>query len=168
MAEGVTADALAAGERRRMDCMDCHNRPSHAFAGSAERAVDQAIAQGQIARTLPFVRREAVRLLKDAYPSQQAAGAAIRGGLEAFYRAKHPAVLSAGRPALDGAITSVQRLYDRNVFPSMQVRWGTYANNLGHMDFPGCFRCHDDSHKAKDGTTISQDCETCHKIEENP
>jgi len=47
----------------------------------------------------------------------------------------------------------------------MKVSWGSYANNIGHMDFPGCFRCHDDSHKAKDGTTISQDCSTCHTLE---
>lgn len=165
VADGVSAEALAAGERRRMDCMDCHNRPSHTFAASAERAVDQAIAQGQISRSLPFVRREAVRLLKEAYPSHEAAGTAIRGGFEAFYRAERPAVIADSRPALDGAITTVQRLYDRNVFPSMKVTWGSYANNIGHMDFPGCFRCHDDSHKAKDGTTIGQDCSTCHTLE---
>jgi hypothetical protein len=50
----------------------------------------------------------------------------------------------------------------------MNVKWGTYANNVGHMNFPGCFRCHDDSHKAKDGSTISGDCELCHKQEEVP
>lgn len=168
VAEGVTPEMLAAGERRRMDCMDCHNRPSHAFAGSAERAVDQAIAQGMIPRTLPFVRREAIRLLKAEYPSQAAAGTAISTGLDAFYRAEHPAVIAGSRPALDAAVAAVQRIYDRNVFPSMKVNWGSYANNIGHMDFPGCFRCHDDSHKAKDGTTISQDCEQCHKMEETP
>ncbi len=165
VADGVTSEALAAGERRRMDCMDCHNRPSHTFAASAERAVDLAIAQGQIARTLPFVRRESVRLLKQAYPSHEAADAAIRGGLEAFYRAEHPGVLTTGQPALAGAVAAVQRVYGRNVFPTMKVSWGSYANNIGHMDFPGCFRCHDDSHKAKDGTTISQDCSTCHTLE---
>ena len=26
-----------------------------------------------------------------------------------------------------------------------------------------CFRCHDDCHKAKDGSVISADCEYCHK-----
>jgi len=39
------------------------------------------------------------------------------------------------------------------------------VNNIGHMDSPGCFRCHDDSHKTKDGMAIGQDCETCHAIE---
>jgi hypothetical protein len=77
-------------------------------------------------------------------------------------------VTTAKRAELNRAIEVVQRLYGRNVFPSMNVSWGTYANNVGHMNFPGCFRCHDDSHKAKDGSTISQDCELCHKQEEVP
>jgi hypothetical protein len=51
------------------------------------------------------------------------------------------------------------------VFPLMRVTWGTYPNQLGHIDTPGCFRCHDDSHKTKDGKAISQDCELCHAIE---
>ena len=168
VADGVTPEALAAGERRRMDCMDCHNRPSHAFSPSAERAVDQAIAEGQIATTLPFVRRETVRLLKQEYPSREAADTAIREQLEAFYRAGHPAIVSTRRAELDGAIVAAQRLHARNVFPSMRVTWGTYANNIGHVEFPGCFRCHDDSHKAADGTTISQDCEMCHTLEISP
>ena len=63
---------------------------------------------------------------------------------------------------------ALQHLYGRSVFPSMKVTFGTYADNLGHNDFPGCFRCHDDSHKAKDGTTISQDCEVCHAVEDLP
>ena len=163
--EGVTPEALARGERRTMDCMDCHNRPSHAFSGSAERAVNQGVAEGQIPRSLPFIRREAVRLLKEEYPSQQAAAEAIRAGLDRFYRAEHPDVAAGQRPALERATVAIERLYGRNVFPSMNVSWGTYANNIGHTDFPGCFRCHDESHTAGDGTTISQDCEMCHKVE---
>ena len=165
VAEGVTAEMLAKGERRTMDCMDCHNRPSHTFSASAERAVDLALAQGQIPRTLPYVRREAVRLLKATYTDQAAAGAAIRSGLDAFYRAEHPSVAAGSGPAIDAAAGAVQRLYERNVFPSMKVGWGSYPNNIGHTDFPGCFRCHDEGHTASDGSTISQDCSLCHTME---
>ena len=45
----------------------------------------------------------------------------------------------------------------------MNVKWGTYPNHIGHIDSPGCFRCHDDEHKASDGAVIRQDCEICHK-----
>jgi len=168
VAQGVSADALAHGQRRRMDCMDCHNRPSHQFFASAERAVDQAIARGVIDRGLPFIHREGVRLLKASYPDQPTAFAAIRTDLEKFYRTNHADVLTGRKAAFDRAVDALQALYGRSVFPSMNVTWGTYANNLGHNDFPGCFRCHDDGHKAKDGTTISQDCEMCHKLEDIP
>jgi nitrate/TMAO reductase-like tetraheme cytochrome c subunit len=163
-APDATPEALAKGQHRQMDCMDCHNRPSHQFAATAERAVDQAIANGELERTLPFVRREAVRAVKAEYPTQDTAFAGIAKSLNGFYAGSgSPAPVD--RRALERAITAVQRIYGRNVFPTMKVTWGTYANNVGHLDFPGCFRCHDDNHKAKDGTTISQDCELCHKME---
>ena len=63
------------------------------------------------------------------------------------------------------AVIAVQQLYGRNVFPEMKVQFGSQPNNIGHVDFPGCFRCHDDNHKSKDGRTIGQDCETCHSLE---
>jgi hypothetical protein len=60
------------------------------------------------------------------------------------------------------AIVAAQDLYRRNVFPSMNVTWGSYPDNRGHAASLGCFRCHDDSHKAQDGSAISADCEYCH------
>jgi len=164
-AEGVTAEQLAKGERRRMDCMDCHNRPSHPMAATPERAVDELIARGQIPRTLPFVRREAVKALKVAYPTQEAAGEGISHTLRDFYRSQYPQAYMSQRPDVEKAVQATETVYRRNVFPEMNVQFGTYPNNIGHMDFPGCFRCHDDNHKSKDGKAIGQDCESCHKID---
>jgi hypothetical protein len=164
-AEGVKPEDLAKGERRRMDCMDCHNRPSHPMAATAERAVDAAISQGEIPRTLPFVRREAVKALKETYPSQEAASEAIAKALRDFYRTSYEPTYMTKRQDVEKAVAAAQQVFRRNVFPEMNVNFGTYPNNIGHMDFPGCFRCHDDNHKAKDGKTIAQDCEACHKIE---
>jgi len=164
-AGGATPESVAKGERRRMDCMDCHNRPSHAVAASPERAVNEAMADGGIPATLPFVHREAVRLLKTAYTSEPAAAAEIDRGLRDFYRTGQPQAAMSRGAEIDRAVLSVQDIYHRNVFPDMNVRFGTYANNIGHIDFPGCFRCHDDNHKSKDGKTIGQACDTCHSIE---
>jgi hypothetical protein len=162
---GTKPEDLAGRERRRMDCMDCHNRPSHPFAPSAEKAIDQAIAFGRISRELPFVRREAVAALKATYPSQNAAADAIAMKLREFYRTQHQQVYMSRRQDVERAVSATQEAYRRNVFPSMSVTWGTYPNNIGHMDFPGCFRCHDEEHKTKDGLTIRQDCELCHTME---
>lgn len=156
--EGTTPAQLAQGERRSMDCMDCHNRPAHTFDPSAERAVDAAIAAGELPRTLPFARREAVAALKDEYAS----GDEARRGIDA--RLRKAFASHADDPALASTVSAVQDIYGRNVFPAMKVKWGTYPNNIGHTFFNGCFRCHDDNHKATGGRVIKQDCETCHAM----
>ena len=164
-AEGVTPDQVAKGEPRRMDCMDCHNRPSHQMAVTAESAVNFAMARAQIPASLPFARREAVKVLKTSYPTENAALEAIAKGLRDFYRGSYEPIYTSRRQDVEKAVTGAQEIFRRNVFPEMNVQFGTYPNNVGHTDSPGCFRCHDDSHTAKDGKKISQDCSTCHEIE---
>jgi hypothetical protein len=164
LADGVT-EQVAKGERRRFECVDCHNRPSHSIAATPERAVNEAMARGDIPRTLPFVHREAVKVLKASHPSQDVAFAEISSALRNFYRTEQPQISDTRGPEIERAVLAAQDLYRRNVFPEMNVRFGTYPNNIGHVDSPGCFRCHDDNHTAKDGKKIGQDCETCHSIE---
>lgn len=163
--EGTRQEDLATGEPRTMDCVDCHNRPTHPFALSAEKAVDAAMAYDLIPPKLPWVKREAVAALKDAYPSQDAALDAIATRLDAFYRTQHPDVHAAQNDAVARAVREAQALYRRNVFPRMGVTWGTHPTNIGHSDAPGCFRCHDDSHTTKDGQVIRQACDLCHTID---
>lgn len=162
-AGSVTAEQIA-GERKRMECTDCHNRPGHPIAATPERAVDNAIARGEIPVTLPFVRREAVKTLKASYPSDTAASDAISRSLRDFYKAQGGATGSQDSD-IERAILATRNIHRRSVFPDMKVTFGTYANNTGHIDAPGCFRCHDDEHVTKDGKAIGQDCETCHAIE---
>jgi hypothetical protein len=165
VAEGVTPDQIAKGERRRMDCMDCHNRPAHPMAPTPERAVNERMAGGEIPTTLPFVRREAVKALKASYQTQDAAADGIARALREFYRSQANGVYMTRRQDVEKAVNATTDIYRRSVFPEMNVQFGTYPNNIGHMDFPGCFRCHDDNHKAKDGTKISQECDACHSIQ---
>jgi hypothetical protein len=165
LGDGVTPELVAAGERHRMDCTDCHNRPSHAIAATAERAVNDAMARGDIPTSLPFIHREAVKALQGRYTSEPAAAAEISRLLRDFYRAQPSPAAATGAVDLERAVAVVQTLFRRNVFPDMQVGFGTYPTNIGHVDSPGCFRCHDDSHVTKDGKKIGQDCETCHAID---
>jgi hypothetical protein len=130
--EYVAEGAAANVEKRRMDCMDCHNRQGHDFEMAAQ-AADRAIAEGRIDRSRPFSKRDAVLALT-------------------------------GKAPLEGAPEAVRRIYSQNVFPQMAITWGSYPNNIGHDAFPGCFRCHDESHKTKTGETITQDCTTCHEM----
>ena len=141
-----------------MDCMDCHNRPAHTFFPTADRAVDQALAAGAIPRDLPFVRREVLAAVTPGYPDKTAALQAIAARLQVHFR-----TTAADAPLVERAVRGAQDVWARNVFPAMNVSWGTYVNHIGHVDSPGCFRCHDDEHKASDGRVIRQDCELCHK-----
>jgi len=151
------------GERRVMDCIDCHNRAAHTFV-TAEEAIDSAMADGAISPLLPWVHKEGLALLKGMYLSQDDAHAKIPEQLEAFYRAQHPEVLAGNAALVKAAGQELVTLYDQNVFPFMKVTWGAHPNHIGHQDYPGCFRCHDGDHAANDGTSITQDCAACHNL----
>jgi hypothetical protein len=167
----VKPEELARGEHRQMDCMDCHNRPTHIFQ-VPERALDLAMTQGSVSPKLPFIKKQALEALKKDYADHATAEREIASSLDNFYRTSYPQIYAADSAALKGAISAVQTIYAQNVFPEMKITWGTYPNNLGHTDFPGCFRCHDGNHTSADGRTISNDCATCHDLlavgEKNP
>lgn len=152
-----------AGLLRLMDCMDCHNRPTHTFQLPAP-ALDQAFAVGLLDRSLPYLKKQALEILQADYPSQAQAAVQIRARLGDFYRTRYPQVFKGQQTAIEAAADALIGIYTRNVFPQMKIFWGTYANNLGHEPFPGCFRCHDGSHTSANGRTIPSDCNTCHQL----
>lgn len=159
----VTKQQLEAGEHRSMDCVDCHNRPTHAFE-TPENAVNEQMATGRISPELPFIRKRAVELLKADYPDRDSARRGIVEGVKAFYRTSYPAVYDGRRALVEQSAEAVASIYLRNIFPDMKVTWGVHPNNLGHTDFPGCFRCHDGSHTSADGQAITNDCSACHNL----
>ncbi len=158
-----TPEQLARAERRKMDCVDCHNRPTHAFE-MPERAVDDAITAGRIDRQLPYVKKQAVAALRVEYPDRATASEKIPQAIADFYKAKYPETYQSKRPIVETAAQQVKAIYLRNIFPEMKITWGTHPNNIGHDDFLGCFRCHDGKHKAADGRVINDDCSACHQI----
>ena len=170
-ANGSTTDFLAStangvapkGERRVMDCIDCHNRASHTFV-TAEEAINRAMAEGVISPDLPWVHKKGLELLKANYASQDEARVKIPAQLVAFYRANNPSVLSTKAAQVKSAGDGLVTLYSQNVFPDMKVTWGTHPNHIGHQSYPGCFRCHDGDHSSKDGKSITQDCAACHNL----
>lgn len=162
---------LEKGEKRAMDCIDCHNRPTHAFE-LPENAVDLRMSRGLVSTELPFIRKKAVELLKVNYPDRDTAQKQISEGIENYYRTSYPDIYNGKRALVEQSADNIAKIYLRNIFPDMKVTWGVHPNNLGHNDFPGCFRCHDGSHTSADGQTISNDCTACHNLlavqEENP
>lgn len=160
--EGKGAHAV---EAREMDCIDCHNRPTHIYQ-TADRAVDTKILDGNIPRELPFIKKMAMEVVQKEYKSQDEARAAIASTLNAWYQKNHADLVKKNPALLEKAIAGVQAAYSQNVFPEMNIKWGQYVDHIGHgTNFDiGCFRCHDGNHESESGEVISSDCDTCHTI----
>lgn len=149
-------------ELRRMDCMDCHNRPAHKYQ-TPNKAVNLAISLGRIDRKLPWIKTNAVYALTLTYTNETQALQGIATTLAERYPVdKFPGVQDSVR----GAISAVQQIYTNNFFPEMKADWRQYPDNIGHKDWPGCFRCHDGDHKTADGKRAikANDCNACHTI----
>lgn len=149
------------GITRRIDCMDCHNRAAHLFR-TPQQAVDTALEVGRIDPTLPFIKREAVVALTVEYPNKKEAFEEIDRRIAEFYKTSIPDVWEARRDAIAEATVSIQQIYAHSFFPEMKVNWQTYPDNIGHMNSPGCLRCHDGRHINSRGDAISSDCQVCH------
>ncbi len=159
----VAGAAAAGGTWREMDCIDCHNRPTHVYR-TPEDEVDAALLHGRLDPRLPFLRREAVKALRVEYPGQAAALAGLRDSLRSFYAGQPLPAGVASAALLDAAATELAAIWGRNVWPQMKIAWGTYPTFLGHEQAPGCLRCHDGDHATREGKAISGDCDLCHTI----
>ena len=162
-ANKAAGNGVPAGERRLMDCIDCHNRAAHTFV-TAEEAINRAMEQGAVDPGLPWIHKKGLELLKANYATADEAETRIPAELKAFYQKEHPDVLAAKGAQVQAAGEQLALLYSQNVFPDMKMTWGTHPNHIGHMSYPGCFRCHDGEHAAKNGNSITQDCAACHNL----
>jgi hypothetical protein len=158
-----STDPPPKGTRRTVDCMDCHNRPTHIFR-SPERAADTVLHVNANLQNLPFARRELVRVLSQPYLVKEEGLATIAGSLQSFYREKFVDIWTTRRADVDRLVEHAQGIYRSMAFPEMNVNWRTYPDNIGHKIFPGCFRCHEGKHVSDDGKTLSHDCGTCHEF----
>lgn len=158
-----TPDQIAKGDKRRMDCVDCHNRPTHIYV-PPDLSVDRSMALNVIDPTLPYIKQQGVQVLIADYKTSAEAQKAIPEKINAFYNEKYPQIASTKADAVKAAIVELQRIYGTTFFPEMKVNWQTHPNNIGHFYSAGCFRCHDGNHVSADGKTISKDCNACHTL----
>jgi len=162
-AAGADPAVVAKMDQRRMDCIDCHNRPTHVYT-PPDRAVDQAMAAGLINPTLPFAKQQSVAILTAEYKTNAQAQDAIAKAIPAFYKEKYPQLSDSRAGDIQKMTAELQRIFRENIFPEMKVDWRTHPDNVGHYYFSGCFRCHDGNHTSKDGKVISKDCNSCHTV----
>ena len=159
----LSAEQIAAGEIRRMDCIDCHNRPAHTYL-PPDLAVDQSFAAGRLDPSLPYLKREAIAALNQPYATEDDAIKAIASSLDGFYRTNYGELYGQRADAVKGTVVEIQRIYKTYFFPEMKTNWETHPNNIGHLYSAGCFRCHDGEHVSNSGKMIPKDCNVCHTV----
>ncbi|MBI2419257.1 MAG: NapC/NirT family cytochrome c [Ignavibacteriales bacterium] len=161
--KGFPLDKVDFSKLRKMDCIDCHNRPSHIYH-EPDKAINRLMQYGEIDSTLPYIKSLAVQVLEENYYSKKEALEKINLKVNDFYSNNYASLTSSKGTQIASAIKEIQAVYQRNYFPEMKVSWRKYPNNIGHTYYDGCFRCHDNKHQEKAGKIISADCNQCHLI----
>ncbi|HAP35142.1 MAG TPA: cytochrome C [Bacteroidetes bacterium] len=151
-------------ELRSMDCIDCHNRPTHIYR-TPEESINSLMTQGLVSPTLPNIRSFASAAMAAEYTTEGEGLKGIETSINARYNSQYPEVAKDRKNDINQAVTQLQKVFSRTIFPEMKVSWKHYPNNVGHYAYAGCFRCHDGKHVSKKtGKVISKDCNSCHII----
>ena len=158
-----SSELMTTAEQRRMNCIDCHNRPAHTYL-PPDVAVDQSLAAGRLDPSLPFLKREAIAVLSKPYNTTGEAVNSISSNLDTFYRTNYTSLYTTRSEAVNSATKEIQRIYQTYFFPEMKTDWQTHPNNIGHLYSSGCFRCHDGDHVSNTGKLIRNDCNVCHTV----
>ena len=159
----VDAKLLDGFETRLMDCMDCHTRPSHNYQPPAF-FINNAITAGDIPKELTLIKFAALEVIGKEFETTDDAMKGIEDHINNFYKENYPDIYKNKSELINKAITGIKNEYNKNIFPEMKVRWDAYPNNIGHLEFMGCFRCHNDQHATVQKKVISKDCNMCHVI----
>lgn len=161
----MTAAEIKNAPVRTMDCIDCHNRVSHDFR-NPDQALDEVIGAGLIDSSIPWVKKNFLNVLQKSELNEQTLEEEITR-LKDYYKDQYPLV---SQTQLNRAFATLRRIYRENFNSDLEVDWRTYPNNLGHKEFPGCFRCHDGKHVAVEETgdparkVIRKECNLCHSV----
>lgn len=159
-------DQISNLEFRTMDCLDCHNRPSHDYK-SPQRFFDDAMTSGKISSDLPDIKVAAMDILRNVFPTKDSAFSYIESEIYGYYDMLYPELMETDKETIDRAILAIKEGYSKNVFPYMKADWKAYPNFMGHIENNGCYRCHNDRFKSTEQTrTISRDCTLCHHIKQ--
>jgi len=149
---------------RVMDCVDCHNRPTHLFE-SPTKALDGVLETHPDLRELPFYKRVALEAVETQYASHAEGVAAVRDAVLDYYRREQPEAAATKSLTIEKGADEAARIYSRSFFPEMETSWETHPNHIGHDDFPGCWRCHDGEMVSEnEERVIPIDCENCHVV----
>jgi nitrate/TMAO reductase-like tetraheme cytochrome c subunit len=159
----VADSVITSATPRTMDCIDCHNRPSHNY-NSPNVYFDKAMLTGAVSNTIPFFKKVTMGILSGTFNTKDSAMLMIDQGITDYYKTEYPDYYAKNTELISSSIKSVQEGYSKNTFPEMKVSYNIYPEHIGHLETNGCFRCHNDTFKSENGRVISKDCNLCHTI----
>jgi len=159
----VTDSTISASSARTMDCIDCHNRPSHKYT-SPPFYFDKAMLTNEVSQDIPFIKRTAMRILRNTFIDKDTALIQIKEGIINYYKSDFSGYFEKNNVKIDQSVVSLQKAFSQNSFPGMKVTYDVYPDHIGHLESEGCFRCHNDSFTSDSGRKIARDCNLCHTI----
>ncbi len=159
---GFDPASIDESQLKQMDCITCHNRITHRVY-TPEESLDSAFTLGKIAIDIPGIQQKGVEVLRGEYASQEEGLNAI-SELEPYYKNVFPEYYSSNSEKVKQAIEILQKIYVDSVFIEQKVDWDSHPTNVGHINSPGCFRCHDGKHLNAQNEAIRLECNLCHSI----
>ncbi len=159
----ISDSTIANTLTRTMDCIDCHNRPSHDYK-SPPVYFDKAMLTDEVSKDIPYIKRTAMDILKNTFTDKDTAFMQIRDGIINFYRSDYGDYFEKNEARINQSVAALQKAYSQNTFAAMKVSYDVYPNHIGHLEVEGCFRCHNDVFTSENGKKITKDCNLCHTI----
>ena len=159
---GFDSSSIDSSKLKQMDCITCHNRITHRIY-TPEESVDRALALGQISQAIPEIREKGIDVLRADYATQDEAQAGI-AKLVSYYEGNYPEFYELNSGKVTEAVQLLQKIYADSVFIDQKVTWDSHPTNVGHIDSPGCFRCHDGKHLDNKQQAIRLECNLCHSV----
>ena len=159
----ISDSTISASSSRTMDCIDCHNRPSHKYR-SPSVYFDKTMLTNDVGKDIPFIKKTAMGILRNSFPTKDTAFMQIKEGIINYYKSDFSDFFEKNQAKIDQSIASLQKAYSQNSFPGMKVTYDAYPDHIGHLESAGCFRCHNNSFSSDNGRKITRDCNLCHTI----
>jgi len=150
-------------EVREMECIDCHNRPSHQYL-PPDRFINDKLASGDISPEIPEIKAKLLEICENEFVSIDSLKVFANATIAAFYSEDYPDYYEENKELIENSVNAFVEVYSKNIFPQMAVTWDKYPSNIGHMNFKGCFRCHNGLHESEEGKLLERDCNQCHLI----
>jgi nitrate/TMAO reductase-like tetraheme cytochrome c subunit len=159
----VEDSVINASQSRTMDCIDCHNRPSHNYK-SPPVYFDKALLTGAVSKDIPFIKKVYMDILRQSFRDKDTALIMIKDQITGYYKTFGSNLYEQRTESINNSISAIQTAFSQNTFPAMKVTYDNYPEHIGHLETEGCFRCHNDAFKSESGRTITKDCNLCHTI----